>query len=103
MKKIEIKGKHQKDKINKANYPTNKNIIATRDCMEKLPDEVFNYNYQVNLLNKIFLDYDNKIEYANFFLREIDKKLNRYKTQDINKVRYNEKNITQEQTIEKLV
>lgn len=103
MKKIEIKGKHQKDKINKANDPTNKNIIATRDCMEKLPVEIFNHNYQINLLNKLFLDIDYKLEYKKILLREIDKKLNSYKTQDINKVRYNEKNITQEQVIEKLV
>ena len=36
-------------------------------------------------------------------MREIDKKLTSYKTQDINKNRYNEKNITLEETIEKLV
>lgn len=101
MKNIEIKGKHQKDKITKANDPNNKNIIAVRDCMQNLPTEVFIYDYQVKLINKLYFDLDDK--YKKDCLREIDKKLTSYKTQDINKGRYNEANITQEETIEKLV
>ena len=41
MKKIEIKGKHQTDRINKANDPNNKDIIAVRDCMKSLPNNIF--------------------------------------------------------------
>ncbi len=101
MKKIEIKGKHQKDKITKANDPNNTNIVAVRDCMQILPNEVFSYEYQVKLINKLYMDIDD--EYKKYCLREIDKKLASYKTQDINKGRYNEDNITSEETIEKLV
>jgi len=102
MKKIEIKGKHQKDKINKANNPNNLNLIATRDCMQIIPEKLFEIKNQITLINKIFLDLDN-IEYKKECLREIDKKITSYKTQDINKNKYNDNNITQEQVIEKLV
>ena len=101
MKNIEIKSKHQKDKITKANDPTNKNIVSFRDCMQKLPTEVFLYEYQVKLLNKLYLDTND--DYKKDCLREIDKKLASYKNQDIIKSRYNETNITQEETIEKVV
>ena len=103
MKKIEIIGKHQKDKIDKANNPNNNNIIAVRECMQNLPDEVFTYLYQVKLINKLYLDIESDIEYKKECLREIDKKIASYKTQDINKNKYDDNNITQEQTIEKLV
>ena len=36
-------------------------------------------------------------------MREIDKKIASYKAQDINKSKYKDNNITQEETIEKLV
>jgi len=101
MKNIEIKGKHQKDKINKANDPNNTNIVAIRDCMQNFSEEVFLYDYQVKLINKIYFDIDDL--YKKYCLREIDKKLTSYKSQDINKNRYNEENITLEETIEKLV
>jgi len=103
MKKIEIKGKHQKDKITKANDPTNMNIIATRDCMQNLPNEIFLYDNQLKIINKLYLNLEADNNYKKECLRELDKKLASYKTQDINKNRYNETNITQEQTIEKLV
>ena len=103
MKKIEIKGKHQKDKITKATDPNNLNIIATRDCMQNMPKEVFNYAYQINLINKLYLDTTISYDYKKDCLREIDKKITGYKSQDINKERYQENNITQEETIEKIV
>ena len=103
MKKIEITGKHQKDKIDKANNPNNSTIIAVRECMQNLPDEVFTYQYQVKLINRLYLDIESNIEYKKECLREIDKKIASYKTQDINKNKYDDNNITQEQTIEKLV
>jgi hypothetical protein len=102
MKKIEIMGKYQKDKINKVNDPNNRNIIATRDCMQNIPDKLFEIKNQIILINKIYLDFDN-IEYRKECLKEVDKKIASYKTQDINKNKYDDNNITQEQVIEKLV
>ena len=103
MKSIVIKGKHQKDKINKANNPNNPNIIATRDCMQNIPDKLFEIRNQIILINKIYLDLNGNIEYKKECLREIDRKISSYKTQDKNKNKYNDNNITQEQVIEKLV
>jgi len=106
MKSIEIKGKHQQDKINKANDPNNLDIIAKRDCMIDMPNLVFEYEYQVKMINKLYLDFDtntNNFEYKKECLREIDKKINSYKTQDINKNKYENDNIVLEEVIEKLV
>ena len=103
MKSIEIKGKHQKHKIAKANDPNNKNIIATRDCMQSMPTEIFLIKNQITMINKLYLDSNEEFEYKKECLREIDKKIMSYKTQDINKNKYKENNITQEETIEKLV
>jgi len=106
MKQVEIKGKHNKDKINKANDPTNLDIVAKRDCMQEMTQFVFEYKFQVQMINKIYLDVDKKIndfEYRKECLREIDKKIASYKTQDINKKKYEENNINLEEVIEKLV
>ena len=54
MKNIEISGKRQKDKIKKANDPNNSNIIATRDCMNSIPDELFKFDKQKSLINRIY-------------------------------------------------
>lgn len=101
MKQIEIKGKHQCDKINKANDPNNLDIIAKRDCMQLLPDFVFETYFQEQIINKLYLNYD--FEYKKELLREIDKKITSYKTQDITKNKYDDNNISREQTIEKIV
>ena len=125
MKNIEITGKHQVDKIKKANDPNNPNIIAERDCMQKLSDFVFENRFQVQIINKLYLNLDHKdhkdhkdldhkdhkdldhkdleIEYKKELLKEINKKIISYKTQDVNKNKYDDNNITQEETIEKLV
>jgi len=106
MKNIEITGKHQVDKIKKATDPNNPNIVAERDCMQKLSDFVFENSFQVQIINKLYLDLDHKdleIEYKKELLKEIDKKITSYKTQDVNKNKYDDNNITQEETIEKLV
>ncbi len=100
MKNIEITGKRQKDKINKANNP-NDNIVATRDCMNNIPEKLFNYSEQIKMINMLYLD--NDFLYKKYLQRELDKKINSYKTQDINKNKYNEDNINREDTIEKLV
>ncbi len=100
MKKIEIIGKRQKDKINKANDPTT-NIIAVRECMSEIPKNIFNYGEQIKMINMLYLT--NNFEYKKNLEREIDKKISSYKTQDINKNKYDGNNINREQTIEKLV
>jgi hypothetical protein len=101
MKKIEIKGKHQLDKINKATDPNNTDIVAERDCMMSLPDYVFENRFQILMINKLYLDSD--FGYKKELLREIDKKILSYKNQDINKKKYENNNISQAQTIEKIV
>ena len=53
MKNIEIKGKHQKDKINKANNPTDLNILATRDCMQDIPDKFFLIKNQITMIRML--------------------------------------------------
>jgi hypothetical protein len=116
MKKIEIKGKHNCDKIKKANDPNNPNIIAQRDCMQNIPSFVFEYPYQVQMINKLYLDLDQDIkkeikkekenkdfEFKKELLREIDKKIASYKAQDSNKNKSIENNISPEQAIEKIV
>jgi hypothetical protein len=106
MKKIEIIGKHQSDKIKKANDPNNHNIVAERDCMQSMPSFVFENRYQVQIINKLYLDLEienKEFEFKKDLLREIDKKIASYKAQDINKNKYDNDNITQEQVIEKLV
>ena len=104
MKQIVIKGKHHKDKIAKA---VNPNVVAVRDCMLNMPLYVFDSAFQILLINKIYLDFDNDLksdfEYKKECLREIDKKIASYKNQDIHKKKYDENNITCSETIEKLV
>jgi hypothetical protein len=106
MKNIEIKGKRHSDKIKKANDPNNQNILATRECMDNMPSLVFETYFQIQLINKLYLNLhldSSNIAYKKECLREIDKKNMSYKAQDINKNKYDDNNITQEQTIEKLV
>jgi hypothetical protein len=99
MKNIDIFGKRQKDKINKLNDP---NMIALRDCMKNISSDFFNYDIQKTLIHKLYLEEKN-IEYSSELLREIEKKIYSYKTQDINKNKYAGNNITREEIIEKLV
>ena len=106
MKHVEIKGKHQIDKIKKANDPNNPNIIAERDCMQNMPSFVFENCYQVQIINKLYFDLEienKEIEFKKELLREIDKKIASYKTQDVNKNKYENDNISKEQAIEKIV
>ena len=49
------------------------------------------------------MNFNDTIEYKKECLKEIDGKITSYKTQDKNKNKYNNDNITREQVIEKLV
>ncbi len=101
MKNVNIIGKWNQDKINKINDSCG-NIIATRDCMKHINNIYFSYNKQKELINKLYLD-ETDIPYKKELIRELDKKINSYKIQDINKNKYNNDNITRDETIEKLV
>ena len=70
--------------------------------MLNIPDTIFDYNYQLEMINKLYLNLID-IEYKKECLSEINKKITSYKSQDIKKKKYNDNNITQEQVIEKLV
>lgn len=98
MKKIEMIGKHQSDVINKCKDP---NYIAKRNNMLKYPDFLFTYAYQLELINKLYLN--ENFQFKNEMLKEIDKKVKSYIKQDIIKNKFTNDNITTETTIEKLV
>ena len=86
-----------------------KNIIFdfkqenNRDCMSNIPSKLFKYKNQIRLINRIYLENNEIIEYKKELIREIEKKISSYKAQDINKKKYLENNITVEETLEKLV
>ena len=77
MKNIEIQGKLHVDKITKANNP-NKTIVAVRDCMQDIPNELFETKKQASLINKLYLDSTQDFSYKKELLREIDKKIASY-------------------------
>ena len=53
MKKIEIQGKHNVDKIKKIK---DINYVAKRDCMANLEPMMFEHTHQVKLINQMFLE-----------------------------------------------
>ena len=46
-----------KDKIEKANDPNNKNIVAKRDCMKNIDESYFDYKMQKELINRLYFSY----------------------------------------------
>jgi 5-methylcytosine-specific restriction endonuclease McrA len=78
MKSIEIKGKHNKDKINKVNTP--KRIDALKYSFS---DDYYTYRRQIQLINQLFLN--ETIEHEKVIIQSINKKLIGYKNQDIHK------------------
>ena len=68
MKKIEIYGKHNKDRIKKSMDP---NTIAIRECMENIPQ--LSFIEQKTMINQLYLESD--FDYKKELLREIDKKI----------------------------
>ena len=50
MKIIEIKGKPQRERIEKA-ISLDNNLIPMRTKFINLPDEIFEYKYQISLIN----------------------------------------------------
>lgn len=99
MKKIEIQGKHNVDKIKKIK---DINYVAKRDCMANLEPVMFEHTHQVKLINQMFLEtLDENIN--TILKKEIEKKIQSYKNQDVKKNKFTNDNITFEQVIEKLI
>jgi len=97
-KTISFKGKLTIDKINNLK----KGTIATRTELKDLDDEFLSHDKQVKMLNQLFID--GQCDNSKLLKREIEKKINSYKTQDINKNIFNELLlISLTDTIEKLV
>ena len=92
MKKIEISN-------------LNKKVNENRECMQGIPSKLFKTEHQIIMINRIYMNMavDVDIEYKKELLKEIDKKIASYKTQDVNKKKYMEDNIDREEAIEKLV
>jgi len=102
MKSIDFKNKHQKDRIKKA---CDFNTVSVRENMLNYPDYIYNYNYQKELINKLYLNQINTYDISinKLYNSEINKKLNSYIQQDIHKDFSNNNIIKKEDLLEKLI
>lgn len=97
MKSIEITGKRNIDKMNNVKNPQRKNVANW-----KIDEHYFTYLKQIQIINSLYLE--QSIEYGVLVKREITKKINGYKNQDIQKSLINNyKIISLEQVIERLM
>lgn len=94
MKKIVIKGKRNIEGI------TGKKN-KTRKITSNVTKKVFNKISQVEYLNKLYLG--ENYEGIDFVKREVERKLSGYKNQDVKKNKFNDKLISYEECLEKLV
>jgi hypothetical protein len=106
MKNIIIQGKRNIDKIsfigesNEKNEVVDTNII--RNGMEKIEDKCFFYKSQLEMMNKLFMGID--FEYKSLIEKELERKIQGYKQQDIKKYIYNSAEIVNlEDVIEMLI
>ena len=97
MKSIDITGKRNIDKIRNVKNPERKEAIKW-----KLDDSYFTYNKQIQIINSLYL---NQSQEQNILvMREISKKINGYKSQDIQKEILDlNRLISLDQAIEKLM
>lgn len=102
MKSIDFKNKHQKDRIKKA---CEFNSISVREIMINYPDYIYNYNYQKEFINKLYLDQTNSndISINKLYNSEINKKLNSYINQDTLKGLENMNIIKKEDLLERFI
>ena len=102
MKQITIQGKHQKTKIEKANKNYENNDNMPRECMKNINENYLDFNIQKTLINRLYL---NEIfPYKSEIIKELDKKLASYVSQDIHKNKdSHDSSITRDEIIEKLV
>ena len=97
MKSIEITGKRNIDKMNNVKNPQRKNVTNG-----KIDEHYFTYLKQIQIINNLYLE--QSIEYEVLVKREITKKINGYKNQDILKSLLNKyKIISLDQVIEMLM
>jgi len=104
MKSISIKGKNNIYKINHIDIKNdhNEKEKAIRIGMEDLTDVDILHKKQIEMINKFFIGED--FEYKKMIEREIEKKIQGYKQQDIKKTIYNEDLIIKlDDVIEKLL
>ena len=102
MKSITIKGKNNIDKMDHIKNTENINEKAIRIGMESVLDADIIHKEQLQMLHKIFIG-DN-FEYKKLIEREIEKKIQGYKYQDIKKNIYDEHLIINlDDVIEKLL
>ncbi len=97
MRSIDITGKRNIDKIRNVKNPERKEAIKW-----KLDDSYFTYNKQIQIINSLYL---NQSQEQNILvMREISKKINGYKSQDIQKEILDlNRLISLDQAIEKLM
>ena len=97
MRSIDITGKRNIDKIRNIKNPERKETIKWN-----LDDSYFTYNKQIQIINSLYLNQEQ--EQNILAKREISKKLNGYKSQDIQKELLDlNRLISLDQTIEKLM
>jgi hypothetical protein len=103
MKSISIKGKRNTDKINSMNNP---DAIHERTAIKKWSPEILafyeSHDEQVNVVNKLYMDVMPLVN-REIFIKEIEKKIDGYKRQDIEKKLYEpNKFIDMEEVLSKL-
>ena len=102
MKQITIQGKFQKTKIEKANKNYENGDNMQRECMKNIDEKYFDYNIQKTLINRLYLN--ETFPYKTEIIKELDKKLFSYISQDIHKNKdTQDSSITRDEIIEKLV
>jgi|LakMenEpi03Aug12_release.lakeMendotaPanAssembly.Ray.scaffolds.fasta_scaffold987696_1 hypothetical protein len=103
-KSISITGKHNIDKINNINTKdTDKeHYKAKRTHMETLDDSEITHKLQIDMINKLYTNYE--FDLKSLLEKELERKINGYKAQDIKKDIYDSALlITLDDIIEKLM
>jgi|MDSZ01.3.fsa_nt_gb hypothetical protein len=99
MKKIEIKGKRNIDKINKDVNP-----VRNESKKWNLDNEYYSYSKQLEIVNILYLEQDTEDKNNLFFKKQIEKKIKGYEKQDHEKNIYDDKwFVNFEYIIEKMV
>jgi 5-methylcytosine-specific restriction endonuclease McrA len=88
MKSISITGKRNTDKIKSLENPS---MIFERNSMKRFSKELItfyeNHDEQISIVNKLYMDV-RPLENREIFIKEIEKKINGYKQQDVEKELY---------------
>jgi hypothetical protein len=103
MKSISITGKRNTDKIKGLENP---DMICERNAMKRFSKEVIDFyeshEEQISVVNKLYMDV-RPLENCEIFIKELEKKINGYKQQDVDKKLYEkDKFITMEHVLSKL-